>query len=636
MMTDIEQIVKFFLHIFQRQFDVSEQMEGSAEFRLILSDSHSAQIYELRVKQLSEWKTRRMSIRRIGDSVVSKSTCYVVTYDDLLVIKIPSYPLADFNTYLENIHIELEVAKRLSPRVYCLVPTISAICQKVPDLASRIPENIPGIERAYVDLLIKEPRYQSYLKIGDRFAFFMNLSKHPFFNQVIERIHGDKKWLQEEMFKNSSAFQSSEAFQTVYGIQAAHLYKQTHEIIKDFSRKVDAMATLYGNESIIPDYQKQEWMFAALANKTIHLEPGEITSECCEDIPHLLSAMIQENKQWADEFRKTVSIHIRQKNFQKNRTRIEALVVKILELIYRLKESRIAIRDLKPDNILVMGAMGDVYAYLTDPNKYDLGLIDLETAIDFHHGKPGDIRQPMLAGTSVYMTPSHIFKNKVLMDVFGKGFPRVFYMQDWYSAIGMIHDVIIGRWLFKNTSRLIPEISRARKKSIKNGTPMKEVFSSMSRTFWKSAEKELSTAIEKNREKFQLIQLMLPEHIADMFKEELENEKLMLKGLIRQYALEFFPKNAQNLMAAPFEEIKLQRKKLEKEANDTQPSSDIHPPVVEMLKRIETLKLNLKKSKGCEAIIQKPISGEDLLKFMFQRVCNAMNPMPRMKLFTQP
>jgi serine/threonine protein kinase len=627
-MTDIDRIIKFFLHIFQIQAGGSGDIEGTADYQLVSPEPDPSQIYELRVKLLSEWKKRRMSIRKIGESVESKSTCYVVTYDDLLVVKIPPYPLADFNSYLKNIHIELGIAKRLSPVVRCLVPTLSSILQKVPELTGKIPADAPDMEAAYVELLTKEPRYHGYLKIGDRFAFFMSLSKHPFLNQVIEKIHGDRSWLKDEIYKNSRVFQSLDTFEAIYGSQKIVLYDRIHEMIKDFSRKADAMLTLYGGDPPVPDYQKQEWMFAALAGKPIHIDASELPTEFCEDIQNLLNGLVHENKESVDDYKKTVSSYIRRKNFNKNKTRIEALIVNTLDLICRLKHSNVAVRDLKPDNILVMGIEGDVYSHLSVPEKYELGLIDLETAVDFHQEDPNQIRQPMLAGTSVYMTPAHIFKNSLLMEVYGKDISRIFYMQDWFSVIGIIYDIVKGRLLFKKTSLLIPEIVRARKRGLKNNTPMADIVASVSRFFWKTAEEELSAAIKRDQEVFQLIELTLPEHIVEMFFAEIQEEKKVLQRMIQKYAYsqKYFPKNVQRLIDASHEEIRALRIKWESDTSDIQLPPGIHQRIIEMLNSIEKLKFNVKGSDGLVEVFQKPVTCEVLLGFLFQRVSAAMNP----------
>ena len=83
------------------------------------------------------------------------------------------------------------------------------------------------------------------------------------------------------------------------------------------------------------------------------------------------------------------------------------------------------------------------------PGAYELGLIDLETAVNFRHKDAQHIRQPMLAGTPAYMTPSHVFNNQVLVDVFGREIQRIFYAQDWFSAIGMIYDIAAANGCLK-------------------------------------------------------------------------------------------------------------------------------------------------------------------------------------------
>ena len=65
---------------------------------------------------------------------------------------------------------------------------------------------------------------------------------------------------------------------------------------------------------------------------------------------------------------------------------------------YGLKAKGIAIRDLKPDNIFVVG--GD---FLQAANEFSLGLIDFETAVNFSV-KDDEISQPLLAGTPAYAT----------------------------------------------------------------------------------------------------------------------------------------------------------------------------------------------------------------------------------------
>jgi len=626
-MNHLEKIIKFFLHIFQLQSGVSGLIDGVGEYHLVSSDADSARIYELRIKVFSGWKTRRMSIRQIGEAGHSKSTCYAATYDDLLVIKMPPHPLSDFKKYLENINLERSISNQLSPDIHCLSPSLSSILSKVPDLAGKIPQGAKEVEEGYLGLLIKEQRYQGHLKIGDRFAFFMSLSKHPFFDQVIEKIHGNKKWMQDEGVRQSRLFQSLDAFETVHGSKKIDLYFAVNDMMSAFSRKIDSLLSSYDTISHIEEYQKLEWLFARLSEKKSEFDHHVLPPKLCEDIDGILTDIVQEKMNWVEDYRKTVSAYIRKKNFEKNRSQIEILIIKALELIYHLKQKGVAVRDLKPDNILVMGDAGGSSSGAPDPGSCKLGLIDFETAVNFLRNETNSIHQPMLAGTAPYMTPSHVFENRVLTEVFGADIARIFYMQDWFSAVGIIYTIATGGLLFKKTARLIPEIMRAQRKGVQKKIPAPELLRSISRSFWKTAGEELSEKLRGNEEFLHRIRLTLPEEIIDMFQKELEKEKKILIDMIAFCARtqKFFPRNTQDLIEATYEEIRGQRMKLERYENNTQMPPDIRQKILKLFEFIENMKFKLRDFPRLERQIQQPVACDEFLTFLFRRVMNAMN-----------
>lgn len=604
---------------------MSGEMQGGCDYLPVPSDTDSIRIYELRVKLDSGVKTRRMSVRQIGEGGESKSTCYVVTYDDMLVIKIPPSPLVDFYKYLENINIERKISEQLFPDVQCLSPSLSSILCKVPELSGKLPKNTNNIEDDYIDLLTREPRYQGYLKIGDRFAFFMSLSKHPFFDQVIEKIHGDKKWMQDEIVKNRRLFENLDAFETVYGSAKIDLYCNINDMFNDFSRKIDGLLDAYNGISF-PDYQRQEWLFAKLAEKKPEFDKTDLPPKLCDEVDIVLDNIINEKDACVGDYRQTFSAYIRKKNFDKNRIKIESFIIKTLELIYRLKQKGVAARDLKPDNILVISGDSGGYSQLSGADNYELGLIDLETAVSFRHKDALQILQPMLAGTPAYMTPSHVFSNQVLVDVFGREIQRIFYAQDWFSAIGMIYDLAAGEWLFKKTARLIPEIMRAQRKGIAKKQPSHEILANVSKIFWQTAEDELFEKINSNQETLQNIHLALPDHIIDMFMDELQMEKKLLKDMIAYCgrSQKFFPKAAQKFIDASYEEIRAQRMKLESPGRDDPSSPDINQRLIKFLELVENMKFKEKEYAGLEERIKQPITCDELLIFLFYRVLYVM------------
>ena len=102
-MTDSENIIQFFIDIFILQSTSSDRGSWQRDYKRMPPGASPDSIYELRISKGADVKTRRMSIRQIGAKEQSKSTCYMVTYDDFLVIKIPLVPELDFDTYLERI-----------------------------------------------------------------------------------------------------------------------------------------------------------------------------------------------------------------------------------------------------------------------------------------------------------------------------------------------------------------------------------------------------------------------------------------------------------------------------------------------------------------------------------------------------
>ena len=127
-------IVQFFLDLYRRQIGIPAMGACSMSFNELKKLNKSDEItYELKVTYNGREKIRRMSLCRLGEDMQSRSTCYKVIYDDLLVLKIPPEPITDFNQYLKSIELERAIAGRLGPEVPCVSPSLSAILDKSPE-----------------------------------------------------------------------------------------------------------------------------------------------------------------------------------------------------------------------------------------------------------------------------------------------------------------------------------------------------------------------------------------------------------------------------------------------------------------------------------------------------------------------
>ncbi|MBI4738866.1 hypothetical protein HY772_04855 [Candidatus Woesearchaeota archaeon] len=132
--------------------------------------------------------------------------------------------------------------------------------------------------------------------------------------------------------------------------------------------------------------------------------------------------------------------------FARNKNQLTSIIINMLELLAWLAERQVAMRDLKPDNLLVAGERSQYPRFLLHPDQFSIGLIDVETAV-YYGMDEGGVKQPQLGGTPFYATPSHLIKNDWLKEIFGD-LPAVLHLQDWQATVAIIYKVVTGLTLF--------------------------------------------------------------------------------------------------------------------------------------------------------------------------------------------
>ncbi len=522
---DIKPLLRYFVNLFRLHVTGKNDPSDTVRVIPVSEKAGGESIYEFKIRYRSAWKSRRMSIEPLGEKVESKSRCYKVIYDDMLVIKIPPRPITDFEAYLNQINREHFIVTRIQKKIPCVYPEITAILKKVPII--RLPSYVPpeDAEKEYVDLLSKDTGLQDFLKIGDGFVFFMALSKYRFFNQVIEGLHHAVDHARQEIVKNGpQAISDFMVFESMFGSRNDRIYFDMHALVESYGRKIEEALQNVGIEGSIPDFQKQEWLFTHIAGLRPDIDPDDLPEGVFEQVERITKELTGDNKPVIEEFRKIVYKVSKNKHFYSNRGRMKGLVINLLNLLYRLKKRRVAIRDLKPDNMYVAAFLDGADHILANPDAYDLGLIDMETAVCFKPDRNGRIQQPLLAGTPSYATPSHIFGNKVLRAVYGEELPRIFYLQDMHAALVMIFKIVTGRALFVNAARLMMEISHIKKKNVQDFDDLLKVYKNTSRTFWKTAKTEFSEKLQKYRYRLENVDIELPWHLKKFLMSEYTHE----------------------------------------------------------------------------------------------------------------
>jgi len=404
-----EQIAQFFLSVFKTQKGAAPSAE--ATFRPV-DDRRpdNNYIYELRVKCNDDWATRRMTIGPIGEDSGSRSTCYYVIYDDHLVIKVSPTPLTDFNRYIQSISNENLIAKELSPRE-CLIPRVSVILKKIHPLQEGSSLPVELMEEKYIQLLEDNQKLQDYLKIGDGFAYFMDLSKYFFLGHILHRTHNIEDKVTKEVSKHPGLLWNPVEFEARYGSQNADICDRLNPVYTSFHNRCYDLLQQHHIDETVSEFNIKEWFLLFLSGKKLSAADFNTDKRAAADINAVVLKLFADKRQPVRDYQQMVHAFVITKNLKQHNSQISSMIINLLDLLYWLGEKKVAMRDLKPDNLLVAGNPSKFPQFLESSNMYSIGLIDVETAVSYDGSEKNVIRQPPLGGTPSYATPSHRLKN---------------------------------------------------------------------------------------------------------------------------------------------------------------------------------------------------------------------------------
>ncbi|MDM8524091.1 hypothetical protein QUF80_12045 [Desulfococcaceae bacterium HSG8] len=620
---DIVNVVNFCLSLYKRQLEVPQSTPSQV---VPVSPEIKGQdaIYELSVyvKAEEKWSSRRMSISTLGEGSGSKSKCFKVIYDNLLVVKIPPSPIEDFDEYIKSVGAEARIAVKLSPKIEFVAPGVSAILKKIHTFPDEAELSAPKLERKYVIWLKENPNYQEFLKIENAFAFFMDLSKYYFLSYLVELMHnkeGLKSKFRNEILSSQSLLWDILGFEGKYGSKNLSICFDMNRVYSDYEARVRALVKEHSH--FVSPYEKQKWFAVYLAEREVK-EEGNVPPAFISDLNKSVEAVVKDNQKYITAYKKAIWDYASKSRFMQNKIRISRMITNIIDLLASLEERGVAIRDLKPDNLFVIS---DSSKSVKDTS---LGLIDFETAVRFKSEKIG---QPLPAGTPSYSTPSHMFRNRVLKEIF-EDLPRILHFQDWQASIGMIYNVATGECLFENTRKLISKItSAARKAAKKKQQSLPDVFRKGSRVFWGSAINEFEERMKEQEEMLKSMEVEINKDAQEMLLQAVVNEKNRITGGIRNFlsSQDIFAgkKNFIRMFRSPLKEIIRYKTKWEKGEDVPKTSPDTVKKIIKFLNKLEDMKARSEEYDRFVEILDQPvpkISAHELMTLMFGIVLNAM------------
>jgi len=287
-------------------------------------------------------------------------------------------------------------------------------------------------------------------------------------------------------------------------------------------------------------------------------------------------------------------------------------------------------RDLKPDNLFVAGDPDRYPLFLRSAQEFSLGIIDVETAVDFETTKYTKTKQPLLGGTPFYATPSHFIKNDVLLHKY-KNLGKILHLQDWHATLVMIYKVITGELLFEQTARLFGDIRSMIIQANKPEGYQTDVYEEAARMFWHSAVVEFQVKTGESEKALKSVVVVLPETVKYMFGKVLAKERKFIVKAIKECvdSQNIFEKDRirQLLLRSSYAKICRFRDDL---ASNPRRSENLKRPRTEAITFLHKL-ADLKAIFGQHAYAQKllsqpepKMSAHNILTLMFNVVLNNM------------
>ncbi|MFP4446339.1 MAG: protein kinase domain-containing protein [Desulfosudaceae bacterium] len=574
--------------------------------------------YDLQVTYREKTHSRRITLGPIAAEAGSKSQCFFAIYDTKLVIKIPPQPITDFSKYIRHIERDRRIAQTLSPRV-CLIPGVGMILDKVHKFPRNNDLKEERRENIYYEWLHYNPEYQYFLKINGQFAFFMDLARYMFLSEAFHLFHSRDDHLQKEILRDPSILDNFDRFEGRYGTAYTSLGMDLKETLQAFDSRAGQLLEA-GIASSSWRYKTQEWFFSFLAEVPLQTDEEKFPAHRLEEVHTLLEETAREHQPVIDDYRKMIRTHLQKTNFSRQKYYKAGVIANLLEMLAWLHKKGVAIRDIKPDNLLMAGNPDNYPMFLSVADQFSIGLIDFETAVICRPDAGNTIEQPLLGGTSFYATPLHLFTNKILKGIYGELTPAL-YLQDWYALAAMIYRLITGKYLFVRAAERFLAIPAALRQSRDKGRPA-EVINRSNRVFWQVAVAEFTENTRRAQSLLRAIRPPLMPPVTAMLRAELASENNRLNERVKRRI------NGQNLITRRQNREKLYREtpdNLLRLAGRAAAGPDVDAASATALKVVAALRRQQEQNEQAMARLRRPdpeLSALELVHLLFYRVVN--------------
>lgn len=621
-------VVRFFLNIYRLQ--LGAPADAKVEYSQLAADGPSPnEIYELRVRHQGDWVSRRMTIGPLGEESGSKSKCYYVIYDVHLVVKLPALPLDDFDEYIASMEKEGKIVDKLAPKE-CIIPKVSVILSLIHSLPFIGDVSAELIEEKYVEWLRKKTGYIEYLKINGGFVYFMDLSKYYFLGHILNGLHDLNEAVPAEITDHPEIIWEATKFKGRYGEENEAVCFEIRDVYNKCESEIHALANKEAPGTRVTPFNIQSWFLIHLADKQVTVKDCKLPVDVLDQVNGCLSRILADNAPVVDSYRDTIRNYVGRLRAEQDKLIMGSISTNLMDLLAWLGQKKIAMRDLKPDNLLVAGDPQKYPHFLRMASEYSLGIIDVETAVDFEITRHRKVKQPLLGGTPFYATPSHFIRNPALAQAYGD-LGKILHLQDWYAVMVMIFRVITGGLLFDQTAKQFADIKNKIVFSNRKTGSELGAIESISRQFWRSAGLEFQSKVRTQEKTLKTVQIAISPDAAQLLISFLRKDILAIDKSIREivnsHPLLASSANREVILNADHGKICALAADITEKSRSTLPGSDGHAQILAVFNKLANQKLLLARKQQLTArlVMDKPsMSGYELMIVMFNTVLKAM------------
>ena len=349
----IADIEAFFLELFREKIDAAPQAPSRIE--VIQGDAtRKKRVVVLKIKHEGNWRSRRMTIAPIGEQSGSKSQCFYVIYDTYLVVKIPPSPIKDFENYISRLRAEARIMRRLAPRE-CVIPNISVVLKKIHAFPGAGRMSTDNLEEEYIRWLRVSVKYQRFLKVAGSFVFFMDLSQYYFLSHISESFHRTERLIEKEINADTETISDVSQFEFKYRQAGRDLWPDLNRMYKHFKKELSS-ASLQAEENLyLSDWQIAVWFLSRMAGIKARISSIKVSERFNRFLGERFAALDGAYIDVEGRYRQLLEKHAGSLLNQRYHVQMSAMATNLLTLLTWLEEKQVAMRDLKPDNLLLAG-----------------------------------------------------------------------------------------------------------------------------------------------------------------------------------------------------------------------------------------------------------------------------------------